>query len=90
MRHYGVLFNRNSGKIIKTLVDEYGSALLKMFAMQGNVSATRDYVVFNREGDIVGYFEGKKGDMPTICKDMVGRKISDICEGLLESLEAEA
>lgn len=86
-KHYGVLFNRKSGKIVKTLVDEHGSAFLKMFAM-GGVSASRDYVVFNAEnGEIVGYFEGKKNDMPTICHDMEGKNISEICEGLLEALE---
>lgn len=85
-KHYGVLFNRKSGKIIKTLVDEHGSAFLKMFAMN-NVSATRDYVVFNAEsGEIVGYYEGKKNDIPTICGDMEGHNINEICEGLLEAL----
>lgn len=85
-KHYGVLFNRKSGKIVKTLVDEYGSAFLKMFAM-GNVSATRDYVVFNASnGEIVDYYEGKKNDMPNICKDMRGKNINDICKGLLEEL----
>lgn len=85
-KHYGVLFNRKSGKIVKTLVDEHGSAFLKMFAMN-NVSATRDYVVFNAEsGEIVGYYEGKKGDMPTIHKDMEGMNIEDIAKGLLEDL----
>ena len=88
-KHYGVLFNRKSGSIVKTLVDEHGSAFLKMFAM-GNVSASRDFVVFNAvDGKIVGYYEGKKNDMPNICKDMEGKYISDICEGLLEALEAD-
>lgn len=87
-KHYGVLFNRKSGQIIKTLVDEHGSAFLQMFAM-GNVSATRDYVVFNAEsGEIVGYYEGKKNDLPNICKDMCGMNINDICKGLLEMLNA--
>lgn len=66
-KHYGVLFNRGNGKIVKTLVDEHGSAFLKMFAMS-NVSASRDYVIFNADGIIVGYYEGKKGDRPTICR----------------------
>lgn len=89
-KHYGVLFNRNKGTIVKTLVDNNGSAFLKMFALQGNVSATRDYVVFNAEsGEIVGYYEGKKNDMPTICRDMEGMNIEDICKGLLEILNAD-
>lgn len=88
-KHYGVLFNRKSGSIVKTLVDEHGSAFLKMFAM-GNVSASRDYVVFNAEdGTIVGYYEGKKNDMPNICRDMEGMNIENICKGLLEALNAE-
>lgn len=87
-KHYGVLFNRKSGKIVKTLVDEHGSAFLKMFAM-GNVSATRDYVVFNaNDGEIVGYYEGKKNDLPNICRDMEGKNINDICKGLLDGLNA--
>lgn len=89
-KHYGILFQRNSGKIVKTLVDENGSAFLKMFALQGNVSATRDYVVFNAtSGEIVGYYEGKKNDMPTICRDMEGKNIEEICEGLLKALNDE-
>lgn len=75
-RHIGVLFNRKSGKIVKVLEDRNGSALLKMFAMN-NVSASRDYIVFNMDGVVVGYYEGKKGDMPTICRDMEGRKVED-------------
>lgn len=85
-KHYGVLFNRKSGAIVKTLEDLHGSAFLKMFAM-GNVSPSRDFVVFNAQsGEIVGYYEGKKNDMPTICRDMEGKHISHICEGLLEAL----
>lgn len=75
-KHYGVLFNRKSGKIVKVLFDEYGSAFLKMYAL-GNVSSSRDYIVFSAEGIVVGYYEGKKGDMPKICRDMEGRKVED-------------
>lgn len=75
-KHYGVLFDRKSGKIVKVLFDEYGSALLKMFAM-GNVSSSRDYIVFNEEGVVVGYYEGKKNDMPTICHDMEGKRVEE-------------
>lgn len=88
-RHYGVLFTRNSGKIVKTLVHEYGDAFLRMFALQGNVSKTRDYVVFDCDGNITFYAEGKENDMPTICEDMVGKHIDEIAEGLLEALNAE-
>lgn len=70
----GILFNRKSGKVVKTLTGH--SSLLKLFAMN-NVFATRDYVVFNADGICEGYFEGKKNDMPTICNDMVGKKAED-------------
>lgn len=70
----GILFNRKSGKVVKTLTGH--ASLLKLFAMN-NVSATRDYVVFNADGICEGYFEGKKNDMPTICRDMVGKKAED-------------
>jgi hypothetical protein len=70
----GILFNRKNGKVVKTLTGH--SSLLKLFAMN-NVSATRDYVVFNADGICEGYFEGKKNDMPTICRDMVGKKAED-------------
>ena len=47
-----------------------------MFAM-GNVSSSRDYIVFNEEGVVVGYYEGKKNDMPTICHDMEGKRVEE-------------
>lgn len=70
----GILFNRKSGKVVKTLTGH--SSLLKLFAMN-NVSASRDYVIFNADGICEGYFEGKKNDMPTICHDMEGKKAED-------------
>ena len=70
----GFLFNRKSGKVVKTLTGHV--SLLKMFAM-GNVSATRDYVIFNADGICEGYFEGKKNDLPTICDDMVGKRAEE-------------
>jgi hypothetical protein len=70
----GFLFNRKSGKVVKTLTGH--TSLLKLFAM-GNVSATRDYVIFNKEGICEGYFEGKKNDTPNICHDMEGKKAED-------------
>lgn len=88
-KFYGVLFNRKSGKIVKTL-SGISSALLKLFAMQGNVSSTRDYIVFNGiTGEIVFYCEGKKNDSPTICRDMEGKNINEICAGLLEALNED-
>ena len=86
---YGVLFNRKNGKIIKTL-SGVSSAILKMFGLQGNVSSTRDYVVFSGStGEITFYCEGNKNDFPTVYKDMVGKNINEFCEGLLEALNEE-
>lgn len=88
-KYYGMLFNRKSGKVVKS-IEGLSSALLKMYALQGNVSSSRDYVVFNgRTGEISFYCEGKKNDMPTICKDMEGKNIDDLCAGLLDALNAE-
>lgn len=75
-KHIGILFTRKSGKIVKVLEDLHGSAFLKMYAM-GNVSPSRDFIVFNMEGVVVGYFEGKKGDLPTICRDMEGKRVEE-------------
>lgn len=88
-KFYGVLFNRKSGKVVKTL-EGVSSAMLKLFALQGNVSSTRDYVVFNgTTGEIVFYCEGKKNDSPTICRDMESKNINELAEGLLDALNAE-
>lgn len=85
-KFYGVLFNRKTGKIVKSL-EGVSSAMLKLFALQGNVSSTRDYVVFNSTtGTIVFYCEGKKNDSPTIYRDMEGRNIEEICAGLLDAM----
>lgn len=85
-KHYGVLFNRKSGKIVKT-IECNGIGLLKLYGMQGNVSASRDYVVFCAEDGIIKFYcEGRKNDFPNICIDMEGMNIEEICEGLLEAL----
>jgi hypothetical protein len=68
---FGLLFNRKSGKVLKCLTGNV--PMLKAFAMNG-VSASRDYVVFGKDGICYGYFEGRKNDMPKICKDMIGKK----------------
>lgn len=47
-----------------------------MFAMN-NVSSSRDYIVFNSDGIVTGYYEGKKNDLPNICTDMVGKHIEE-------------
>ena len=88
-KFYGVLFNRKSGKIIKTL-SGISSAMLKMFALQGNVSATRDYMIINgTTGEIIFHCEGRTNDMPKICKDMESKNINEICAGLLEALNED-
>lgn len=86
-KYYGILFNRKSGRIIKSL-EAFSSAMLKFFGMNNrNVSATRDFVIFDSvTGEIVFYCEGKKNDFPNICDDMVGKNINEICEGLLEAM----
>ena len=87
-KFYGVLFNRKKGTIVKSL-EAYSSAMLKLFGMNNrNVSASRDFVVFDSEtGEIAFYCEGKKDDFPTICRDMEGKNIDELCEGLREALE---
>lgn len=85
---YGVLFNRNNGKIVKTMESEFTPSMLVAFALQGKVSKTRDYVVFGDDGIIIFYCEGKGNNVyPEICKDMEGMHIDKLCKGLLESLK---
>lgn len=86
-KFYGVLFNRNRGTIVTTL-EAYSSAMLKLFGMNNrNVSVSRDFVVFDSEtGEIVFYCEGKKNDFPNICRDIEGKNIDDLCEGLREAM----
>ena len=74
MRAIGLLFNRKSGQVVKAI--EGSVALLKMFAMN-NVSTSRDYIIIDEAGYCQGYFEGRKNDMPKICKDMVGKRAED-------------
>lgn len=66
-----------SNKIIKAL-SGFGSALLKLYGIQDDTT-----------GEISFYCEGKKNDMPTICKDMEGKNIDDLCAGLRKALREE-
>ena len=85
-KHCSILFNRKSGKILKC-IESYSCALLKMYALQNKISATRDYVVFNIEtGEIKFYCEGKGDYFPTFCEDMEGKNVYDLCKGLKEEL----
>ena len=76
MKYYGILFKRNSGKVVKILEHDFGDAFLKMFAMH-HVSQSMDYIVFNSEGIVTAYYEGKKNDLPNVCNDMVGRHVEE-------------
>lgn len=89
-KHYGVVFNRKSGKIVTTLEHDYSDTFLRMYAM-GNLTKANDYVVFSATtGKITGYFEGKgKNDFPNVHEDMIGKNVNEICNGLLEALNAE-
>ena len=76
MKYYGILFTRKSGKVVKILEHDFGDSFLKMYAMN-NVSPSRDYIVFNSNGIVTGYYEGKKNDLPNICTDMIGKRIEE-------------
>ena len=76
MKYYGILFTRKSGKVVKILEHDFGDSFLKMYAMN-NVSPSRDYIVFNSNGIVTGYYEGKKNDLPNICTDMNGKRIEE-------------
>ena len=85
---YGVLFNRKSGKIIKT-IESFSESLLKMYALNGT-SPSRDFLIFDGDTGIVSFYcEGKKNDFPNICEDMVGKHINDFCDGLMDAIMHE-
>lgn len=78
-------FSRKSGKI-DTTMEGLGCGLMKMWALN-NTTSTKDTVIFDKEdGTIYGYYEGKKNDMPTICRDLEGRNIEELCEGILSQI----
>ena len=84
--NYGVLFNRKTGKIFKVM-SGYMSSMMRMWALNGNVSSTRDFVIFDEDGVINFYCEGRKDDMPEVQKDVNGRNIEEFCKGLLEAVK---
>ena len=87
--NYGVLFKRKSGEIVKVM-NGYASALMMGWALTGqHIKASEDFVVFDEDGIINFYCEGKKNDMPEVSKDMEGLHIDTLCEGLLEAVKAE-
>ncbi len=76
MKHYAILFNRKSGRAIKVIEQPYGYAMLKMVALN-NTKSSQDCIIFNDNGIVTAYFEGKKNGMPTICQDMVGKSVEE-------------
>lgn len=75
MKHYAILFNRKSGRAIKIIEQPYGDALLKIVAL--NTKSSQDCIIFNDNGIVTAYFEGKKNDMSTFCEDMIGKSIEE-------------
>ena len=76
MKHYAILFNRKSGRAIKVIEQPYGDALLKIVALN-NTKSSQDCIIFNDNGIVTAYFEGKKNDVPTMCQDVVGKSIEE-------------
>ena len=76
MKHYAILFNRKSGRAIKVIEQPYGDALLKIVASYITKSS-QDCIIFNDNGIVTAYFEGKKNDIPSICQDMVGKSVEE-------------
>lgn len=85
---YGILFNRKSGKIVRT-IEAFSEAMLKMYALN-NTSPSRDFLIFDGSTGIVSFYcEGKKGDFPNICDDMIGKHVDDFCKGLYDAIKRE-
>lgn len=85
MKHYAILFTRKSGRVVKMLEQGFGDAMLKLWAMN-NTSSSRDCIIFDEQGIVTAYFEGKKDDLPNICKDVVGTSVEDFGFDLKEIL----
>ena len=87
MKYYGVLFNRKSGKIKLTLESIF-NVILQGYPLSKGLKSTEDYVVFDStNGEIKFYCEGtKNNNLPTICKDMNGKNIDDLCPELRSAL----
>jgi len=88
MKHYGILFTRKTGKPVKMVSDNYGNAFIKMYAIN-NTSPSRDFIIFNADGIVTCYLEGKKNDIPIICEDMVGKHVSEFGFNMADILESE-
>lgn len=85
LKHYGVLFNKKSGKIVTTL-ESLGCGLLSLYALN-HATKTRDFVIFTEEGSIVKYYEGVgNGNCPKTWKEVEGKHIDTLCKGLLQEV----
>ena len=77
------IFSRKSGKVVKC-IEGISSALLRLYALN-STSATRDSVIVNKDDNTIDFYcEGKKNDMPTICKEMEGMNAEKIGINVLE------
>lgn len=85
--HYLIMFQRKSGKIVTTM-SGLSSAMLQLVALQKTTS-TRDTVIFDEDGKITYYVEGKKDGFPQAQDDMLGMHIDQLCPGILDALKAE-
>lgn len=85
--YYLIMFTRKTGKIVTTM-SGLSSAMLQLVALQ-KTTPTRDCVIFDEDGEIVYYVEGKKDGFPQAQDDMLGMHIDKLCPGLLEALKAD-
>lgn len=86
IKYYGILFNKKSGKIITTLENLCGYGLMSFYALQ-HCTKTRDFVIFDENGKIAKYYEGRgNGDCPLQWKEIEGKHIDNLCKGLLEAV----
>lgn len=80
-----VAFNKRSGKIFKSLEAKFGSATLRLWALQ-NTPKSRDTIIFDlNSGDVVAYYEGTE-DFPKVYEKDLGN-IEQYCAGLLRVMQ---
>ena len=63
-----VMFNKNSGKVVKVATNEYGSAMLKLWALQNTTKTRACVVVDTNERQILSVCIGSEG-FPEVYKD---------------------
>ena len=88
--HYLVRFTRRTGKIDTTMV-ALGNALMRLWALQ-NTTKTKDTIIFDEDGVVVYYFEGKADfpEMTDYVKLNEYHHIDEFCEGLLEAVKRDS